>query len=220
MQLSNQTPYSAWRSALKHIVNKGETYIDGDDRRCSEVLNLQIRIEKPTPENIEEPYNVLKQDADFFYPSKRHLLDVIFNTEPKTSLDYTYGTRMRYYNDTLDQVKDYVIPLLQRKQGSRKAIIQVYDPAQDSSHLRGATPGIIYIHILIRDQKVHLTAMIRSNDIFLGYPANIIQLHSIQKAIANQLEKPTGSLTTISNSAHIFHDAFSDLTTITGIHDA
>ena len=206
----------AWRNAIKTILKDGTVYIDGDNRRCTEIRNQSITIDNPA-DGVDEPYNALRDHDEWTYPSKEQLLNVIFDDEHINSLDYTYGARLLNFDDTINQITDYVIPLLKDNPMTRRAIAHVYDPRLDSNQRRASTPGIIYFHFLQRNNALHCTAAIRSNDVFFGYPANIIQIHHVHRWVADECNLSQGSITTVSNSAHIFHDAHQDIQAVLNI---
>ena len=51
---------------------------------------------------------------------------------------------------------------------------------------------------------LHLTAFIRSADMYLGLPASAYQLYIIQQTLARRLDSPLGRLIIHTSSAHIF----------------
>lgn len=208
--------YKAWHEAIKHILETGTTYLDGDNRRCTETRNMSITVEEPR-DGVDGPYQELRDHDEWVYPSKKQLLDVVFNDTGNNSLDYTYGARLLKFDNALNQITQYVIPLLKERPKTRRAVAQVYDPRRDSSQRRTSTPGIIYVHFVRRNNALHCNCMLRSNDVFFGYPANIIQIHHIHQWVADKLKTGQGSITTVSNSAHVFHDAYQDIQNVLGI---
>jgi thymidylate synthase (methanogen type) len=208
--------HDEWQRTITTILRHGTTYVDGDGRRCTERTNHHITITDQS--DIDEPYNALQDHDEWAYPAKEQLLAVIFDDKPLKSLDYTYGSRLLNFNNTINQIHDYIIPLLEDNSTSRRAIAQVYDPRHDSNQRRASTPGIIYLHFLIRNDALTCTACLRSNDVFIGFPANIIQIHHVHKWVADELNTDQGKTTLISNSAHIFHDTFHDIQDILNIN--
>lgn len=63
----------------------------------------------------------------------------------------------------------------------------------------------------VRDNKLNVTAVIRSNDLFFGFPANVYQIYILQEYVRKRLGIDTGDITFFSNSAHIFEDNFEDI---------
>ncbi len=54
-------------------------------------------------------------------------------------------------------------------------------------------------------------SVIRSNDLFFGWPANIYQVSILQKFVAERIGCELGNIQTVSVSAHIFEDQFDDI---------
>jgi len=85
-------------------------------------------------------------------------------------------------------------------------MVIIYHPIVDSKVSIKESPGMVSVCFKVLDGKLTLTAVIRSNDMFIGWPANIYQIYLLQKYVAEKLGIATGSLTTISHSAHVFHE--------------
>jgi thymidylate synthase len=56
-----------------------------------------------------------------------------------------------------------------------------------------------------------MTAVIRSCDLFFGWPANIYQLYVLQKYVSEKVNCEIGTLSTFLASAHIFEDQFENI---------
>jgi len=56
-----------------------------------------------------------------------------------------------------------------------------------------------------------VTVIIRSNNLFFGFPANIYQTYILQEYVAQRLNKELGKITLLLLSAHIFEDQFGDV---------
>jgi len=172
-------------------------------------MNLIIVLKDPANSLIEEPIKKMSGSNKWIYPSKEELSNIMFKEIQAPIYEYTYGGRLFNFSGKLDQLNNFVIPLLTTDPGSRRAIISFYDPVQDSDINNRNTPGIMYIQFRIINGGLQLTALIRSNDLLFGWPANIYQLYSLQKMVAEKLSIKQGNLITISNSAHIFSEEFS-----------
>jgi thymidylate synthase len=58
----------------------------------------------------------------------------------------------------------------------------------------------------------------RSNDIFRGFPNNLVQFTSLQEIMAGWLDLELGSYNHISDSLHIYKDCYDELSTIEDAH--
>lgn len=206
-----------WKQAIIKVEEEGYDYLDSDNRRAKEIQNLVITIQDPKNQGIDEPLNLMSNTDKWVYPSKSEISNVIFKEISNPAYDYTYGGRMFNFSGELNQIKSYIIPLLKKDPETRRAVISVYNPLQDSTFKPKNIPAILNIYIRLHKNKLHLTAMIRSQDLVFGWPANIYQLYCLQKFIAENLSVDIGSLTTISNSTHIFESNYSDIKQLIGI---
>ncbi len=201
MEIIAQTTMDAWKSALSVIMSHGKDFKDQEGRICREVLNMTIIVENPH-QDIEEAITKMEK-FDWIYPSREELKNIILSQEESGVYAYNYGPRI--FNSTgKDQINDFIIPLLKENPTSRRAIITLYKPPVDSIPTNKHVPGLIDIYVKIEEGKLNLTGVIRSNDIFIGWPANMYQLHLVQEYIAQKLLIPRGSITTVSFSGHIF----------------
>ncbi|MBD3208860.1 hypothetical protein GF367_00380 [Candidatus Woesearchaeota archaeon] len=210
MNITKPTALDAWKSALHHIMNKGSDFQDHDGRTCREVLNLSVTIQHPDV-GIEDPIDTIRKINKWIYPSKDELVNIIFNQYDLPVYDYTYGSRIFGYQEVFDQINDYIIPLLKQHPNSRRATVITIDPIKDLKLSNRNVPGLVSLHCKVDDGKLLLTAVIRSNDYFIGWPANIHQLAALQQYLAEALELRVGELMTYSISAHVFKEYEEDI---------
>ncbi len=205
MEIQEKTVLDAWKKSLRYVKDNGTDFLDGDNRECREVLNLTIIAEDPE-KDYEKPIDLMQQ-FDWIYPSKDELESIILNKEHSASYEYSYGPRIFNFRGK-DQINDFVIPLLKKDPTSRRAIITLFDPSTDSNILSKNIPSLLYMYFKIKDNRLALTCSIRSNDLFIGWPGNIYQIIILQRHVAELLGLKLGVLTTISGSAHVFHEHF------------
>lgn len=208
MEITNSSALGIWKEALSKIMENGLDYTDNDGRLCREVMNFILVLKDPANSLIEEPINKMLESNKWMYPSKEELSNIMFKEIQAPIYEYTYGGRLFNFSGKLDQLSNFVIPLLKTDPSSRRAIISFYNPVHDSDIHNRNTPGIMYVQFRVTKGSLQLTALIRSNDLLFGWPANVYQLYSLQKMVAEKLSMKQGDLVTISNSAHIFSDEF------------
>jgi thymidylate synthase len=148
---------------------------------------------------------------EWIYPTVEELSTIMFNKEDLAIYEYSYGHRIFNFMDKKDQINDYVIPLLKSDPNSRRAVISLSNPATDSDILNKNVPSLMFIHFKIKDDKLNCTCFIRSNDFFIGWPGNIYQIYLLQKYVSDKLNIKIGMLSTVSCSAHIFHEHFENV---------
>lgn len=95
---------------------------------------------------------------------------------------------------------------------TRQVVIEIWDPRTDLPNKKGepAAPDIpcnICSMPKIRQNKLEWFQVMRSNDVFLGLPYNIIQFTTLQEILAGWLNIEVGSYYQISDSLHAYsHD--------------
>jgi len=199
-----------WLKLLNNILKFGmESGTHYDDQQ-KEILNLVSIITGEDPDNLHIP--------NFMPCDKKHVEEYI----PKITTDfredgtsYTYGSRMRSWFGT-DQVKN-AIARLTRESVSRAVVINLWDSTQDLTI--GGSPCLNHVWLRVRDNKLTMTCIIRSNDMFEAYPENAYGLRTLQGLILKELleelkkkgdnqEIKLGKLIIISQSAHIYNDCW------------
>jgi thymidylate synthase len=209
MIIEGNTCLETWKKALKYIVDTGSDFTDMDDRQCREVLNLVVNIAKPE-EDYDSLIDVMKK-FNWIYPTGEELSAIIFNKEDLAIYEFSYGPRIFNYFGKKDQINDFVIPLLKGNPNSRRAVISLFNPYTDSDVMNSNIPSLMFIYFKIKDKALNCTCFIRSNDFFIGWPGNVYQVYLLQKYVADKLGMKTGTLSTISCSAHIFHEHFENV---------
>jgi thymidylate synthase len=213
MEIKDKTVEKVWKRMLKEVLEKGTEFIDRKNRLCKEVLNITATIE--TTESLTKPIEILSSFKKWTYPSLEELKAFMLEKEDIPGYYYHYGSRAFNYNG-LDQVNNYIIPLLKKEPTSKRGIVVFYGPEKDTLPLRKETPGMVLMNFNVRDKKLHITTVIRSNDLFYGWPGNIVQSYFLGEYISKELNVPIGTITTHSISAHIFEDQFEDIKKVIG----
>ncbi|MBD3259304.1 hypothetical protein GF371_01595 [Candidatus Woesearchaeota archaeon] len=207
--IESESTLDAWKKLLKHIYDKGDNYVDEDNRKCREILNFVVTIKNPE-NDITKPIDLLNSFEKWRYPPLDKIANSILSPDHINSkFSYSYGPRLFNFSGQLNQLDDFVIPVLKKEWWSRKAIVNFWDNLIDSTLSKKASPGMTNILFKIIDKKkLNVTAIIRSNDMFFGWPANVYHLYVIQKYVAQKLNLAIGEIITFSFSAHIFEDQF------------
>ncbi|MEK6963957.1 MAG: thymidylate synthase [Nanoarchaeota archaeon] len=203
MEIYEKDALRAWEVSLGKVWQEGRIFKDQEGRVCKEVLNLVVCVEDPC-KDIGEPARWLAHQEEWVYPSLDQISKVILSDAGSLFFQYAYGERVFKFQGKKNQLEDFVLPLLSKSSESRRALISLYDPIKDSDTSKEDVPCLVSIQFRVMDKKVHVTGHIRSNDLFIGWPANAYQLFVLQSYTAAKLGLEIGSLTTISGSAHIF----------------
>ena len=115
-----------------------------------------------------------------------------------------YGYIIKYKHG-FNQI-DKIVELLRKDKNSRRAVININVPNPNVIETKDEMCTIA-LQFLIRNNKLHCTAMMRSNDIWFGLPYDIIFFTICQKYIADCLDLEYGTYTHFATSLHLYlHD--------------
>jgi thymidylate synthase len=107
-----------------------------------------------------------------------------------------------------DQIQK-AISALRNNQDSRQIVLQIWDGRTDFPHSDGSSqsqdiPCSILALLKIRNGMLEWTQVMRSNDLFLGLPHNLIQFTTLQEVIAGRIGVKLGEYNHLSDSLHLY----------------
>ena len=108
-----------------------------------------------------------------------------------------------------DQVEK-IIELLKTDKHSRRAVLNFNVPNVNVIETKDEICTIA-LQMYIRDNKLHCTGIMRSNDIWLGTPYDVAFFTELQKYIAHRVGVDYGSYTHFVTSIHVYDRNFEDL---------
>lgn len=114
-----------------------------------------------------------------------------------------YGERLLSFRG-VNQLKN-VIRLLDDKQTSRRAVIQLFD-ATDLSESFASIPCTCTLQFLARDSRLHLFVAMRSNDAFFGLPHDVFSFTMLQELVARSIGLEVGEYKHCAGSLHLYED--------------
>ena len=132
-------------------------------------------------------------------------------SELPVRLPFTHGERIRRWliqtvggkYSFLDQINDFVVPMLARNPKTKRAVLQIADPNQDALVSDEPIPALQLIQFAIEDSKLVCTAYYRAQEMYLFWVVNMFELMSLQEYICRRISErspellPTpGSITT------------------------
>jgi thymidylate synthase len=183
-----ETPGAAWRWACDMIMKHGSEVETEDGQDTKEIMNLVLQVRSP-----DTGWPIA--DSGWNIPAlETYYQDQIIGTKNLTGYSYIYGQR-------IDPQLGDLIEKLRVNQRSRRAVISLW---RDSDYGIQHPPCWMVLEFLVRNEAVHLTAFIRSNDMRAAWPQNAYGLYRLQDHVAKALGMEIGTLTTISGSAHIY----------------
>ena len=118
-----------------------------------------------------------------------------------------YGHRLRYHFG-IDQL-ERAYQALSSKPDTRQVTLQIWDARIDLPGPKGeeVSPDIpcnVGAILKVRSGKLEWMQILRSNDLYLGLPYNIVQFTTLQEVLAGWLGIQLGEYNQISNSLHVY----------------
>ncbi len=101
-----------------------------------------------------------------------------------------------------DQLEN-VIRQLKDSSTSRRAVIQIFD-AEDNGKRFKEVPCTTTLQFILRNNKLHLIATMRSNDAYLGLPHDVFCFTMLQEVVARILAVDLGSYRHFVGSMHLY----------------
>lgn len=98
-----------------------------------------------------------------------------------------------------------VIKLLKAHKSTRQASISIYDGKEIESYVND-TPCTYAINFTILDNKLNMSVMMRSNDIWYGFCNDQYCFSMLQKLVADELSIDVGTYFHFVNNLHIYND--------------
>ena len=120
-----------------------------------------------------------------------------------------YGHRLRY-RFGIDQIR-FAFETLRECPDSRQVVLQIWDAASDLPIENGKPrsediPCNVSSLLKIRGGRLEWVQIMRSNDLILGWPHNVVQFTTLQEMIAGWLGLRPGSYIHFSDSLHLYVD--------------
>lgn len=98
-----------------------------------------------------------------------------------------------------------VIKLLQEKPDTRKATISIYDGKEIDTYSND-TPCTYAIQFTILDDKLNMSVLMRSNDLWYGFCNDQFCFSMLQKDIADILQLEVGTYFHFAHNLHLYND--------------
>ena len=133
------------------------------------------------------------------------------------SLQEAYGPRLKGTGDfgyNIDQI-NRVIEKLRAKPDTRRAVITLLE-SSDLEPSQKEAPCTIALQFIRRRERLHLVAMMRSNDAYLGFPHDVFCFTMIQELVARSLGIKVGDYHHFATSLHLYENDKASVTKYLG----
>jgi len=181
-----------WLRSMTHIMRTG-SFVYDDDVRLKEVCNLIIRID-----SISEDDSIIQNYAN---QERITLLGKKYATQglvPPYTIDY--GSFI-YNKRGVNQI-EWVIGQLKKKKETKKANIVLNIEGDDQ------LPCLSLIDFKYRNEKLNMSVVYRSQNVFASQPGNLLALRKIHNDVATNLCAEIGHMVLHIMSAHIHEPDF------------
>lgn len=218
MVYEGRTANDVWIQTIKDLRN--DTEIQGSRiGDTKELLHVMLRITDPRQRWLTSRQPAInpafalaeviwilngREDAEFLNYWNRQL--------PKYSGESdcyhgAYGRRLRT-KFGFDQLERAYFALLNNPD-SRQVNLQIWDPCTDFPDHNGKAvaediPCNVSAFLKVRKGRLEWMQVVRSNDVMLGLPYNIIQFTTLQEVMAGWLGLEVGSYNQLSDSLHMY----------------
>lgn len=118
------------------------------------------------------------------------------------TLNGAYGFRIQNYFE-IDQLEP-LIALLKKDRETRRAVITLYSPKDLINSDSLDIPCNTSVFFKIRNNKLDITIINRSNDLYLGVPYNVFVFNILQQYIANKLGIEIGVQRHFTDCLHLY----------------
>jgi thymidylate synthase len=115
-----------------------------------------------------------------------------------------YGPRLRRWNGSLDQL-DRVSRLLEADPDTRRAVIQLYDPARDRNVHRDV-PCTLGYRFYLRCGRLEMHTSMRSQDLWLGFGYDIFAATVLHELMAGWVGAKLGDYHLHVDSLHLYDE--------------
>lgn len=111
--------------------------------------------------------------------------------------NYGYCIKHKFGFDQWEFVRNE----LEENPNSRRAVIHIKEASDKESKDVNCT---VCLQFFIRDNKLHLTTYMRSNDLWMGFPYDVFQFTNMQILMSMELGRDIGTYTHIAGSLHLY----------------
>lgn len=145
-----------------------------------------------------------RRDAEFLSFFNRSLTKF---SGTAVNLHGAYGHRLRKHFG-FDQLEN-AYETLRANPNSRQVVMQLWDSKADLPEKAGEPrdpdiPCNTQCLLKVRNGRLEWTQVMRSNDVYLGFPHNLVQFTAVQEVMAGWLELELGAYHHVSDSLHIY----------------
>ena len=200
------------------VFNYYYTYINKygvDFAGTKAVFNTGFTIQDPLSRDIHTEYRAFSRDyaeAEWQWylsgdPSIEKLGEIYGSIPPiwETMADWNKEVRSNYgWQWNRNNQLDRVIHLLKSNHETRQAVISIYDGKEIETYATD-TPCTYAVSFTRRDDKLHMSVLMRSNDLWFGFCNDQYCFSKLQELVARRLDIEVGEYYHHATNLHIYN---------------
>ena len=200
------------------VFNHYYTYINKygvDFAGTKAVFNTGFTIQDPLSRDIHTEYRAFSRDyaeAEWQWylsgdPSIEKLGEIYGSIPPiwETMADWNKEVRSNYgWQWNRNNQLDRVIHLLKSNHETRQAVISIYDGKEIKTYATD-TPCTYAVSFTRRDDKLHMSVLMRSNDLWFGFCNDQYCFSKLQELVAKRLDIEVGEYYHHATNLHIYN---------------
>ena len=197
--VTGKTLPEAYHNALVQLHELGQITDCPDYNQMQKEVSMTMYVEEPASEpRISRLFIGGFRELQQY---EMEVLDGILNFKIGHGWDYTYNSR-------ISEQMDFLYSELRRNPDTRRAVIDVRDWKKDTEEGNDSPACLQHLQFFIRDNKLHLKIIMRSNDAPEATFMNAFAFIRLQEKVAQDLGVEMGSYTHRANSFHCYEKDF------------
>ncbi|MDP4092745.1 MAG: thymidylate synthase [Bacillota bacterium] len=189
----------AYHKAISELYYKGEITECPDYNQKQKESSMTIFVENPLKEPVIS--RLFIGGFEELEQYRQEVLDGILDFRIGHGWSYTYHSRIA-------EQLPFIYEELARNPYSRRAVVDIRDWKADTRKGNDSPACLQHMQFFIRDNKLHLKVMMRSNDAPEATFMNMFAFIMLQKRIADDLKLEMGTYTHRANSFHCYEKDF------------
>ncbi|MFI3164474.1 MAG: thymidylate synthase [Bacillota bacterium] len=193
----NESLGVAWMQCMEYIMEHGNDFYD-EERKLKEIVHVSFRIKDAYLDPVLE---------EFANIDRIKLMEEKYCTcglVGEYKIDY--GSYI-FNNNGINQV-DWVTNRLKNKKETKSATISLHKAGEND------LTCLSILDFKVRDEKLIMCAVYRSQNAYSSMPGNILALRKIQSEIATSLGIELGCVELVVMSSHIYEENFEQVNSI------
>tara|TARA_R110000787_G_scaffold271137_1_gene378264 strand:- start:364 stop:1020 length:657 start_codon:yes stop_codon:yes gene_type:complete len=212
-----RTNFKNAREAFIYFYNEiNSNGVDFGDTKA--LFNVGFTLENPSQKNInvlnpDRKFNLEYAEAEWQWylsgdPSIDKLGEINGSIPPiwETMADSDRKVRSNYgWQWERNHQLDKVVAMLKSNKDTRQAVISIYDGKEISTYAKD-TPCTYAVQFTILEDKLEMSVLMRSNDLWFGFCNDQYCFASLQELVAERLSIDLGSYYHFAHNLHLYNN--------------